>query len=63
MEITLSIEPKQSIFETNEFTELIDVSILNKLINSDLLYEIEWTAGSLKYESEKHLLLILKKQN
>ena len=62
MEITLPIEPKQSIFESNDFTELIDVSILNQLINSTLLYSVEWTAGSMKFESEKHQLLLLKKQ-
>ncbi len=63
MNLILESEPKVSILESNDFTELIDISILNKLINSKtLLYEIEWTAGSMKYESEKHLLCMLKKQ-
>ena len=63
MNLNLETEPKQSIFESNDFTELIDVSILNQLINStSLLYSVEWTAGSMKFESEKHQLLMLKKQ-
>lgn len=62
MEITLPIEPKQSILESNDFTELIDISILNKLINSSLLQTVEWSAGSMKFENEKHQLLQLKKQ-
>ena len=62
MEITLPIEPKQSILESNDFTELIDVSILNQLINSTLLQTVEWTSGSMKFENEKHQLLLLKKQ-
>jgi len=62
MNLILETEPKQSIFETNDFTELIDVSILNQLINSTLLQTVEWTAGSMKFESEKHQLLMLKKQ-
>ena len=62
MEITLPIEPKQSILESNDFTETIDISILNKLINSSLLQTVEWEAGSVKFENEKHQLLTLKKQ-
>ena len=63
MNLILESEPKQTIFESNDFTELIDVSILNQLINStSLLYSVEWTAGSMKFESEKHQLLMLKKQ-
>ena len=62
MEITLPIEPKQSILESNDFTETIDISILNKLINSSLLQTVEWEAGSVKFENEKHQLLMLKKQ-
>ena len=62
MEITLPTEPKQTIFESNDFSELIDVSILNKLINSSLLNTVEWTSGSMTFENEKHQLLMLKKQ-
>ena len=62
MNLILESEPKVSIFESNDFTELIDVSILNQLINSTLLYSVEWTAGSMKFENEKHQLLMLKKQ-
>jgi hypothetical protein len=61
MNLILETEPKQSIFESNDFTELIDVSILNQLINSTLLYSVEWTAGSMTFENEKHQLLMLKK--
>ena len=56
MEITLPIEPKQTILESNDFTEHIDISILNKLINSSLLQTVEWEAGSVKFENEKYLL-------
>jgi hypothetical protein len=62
MEITLPTEPKQTIFESNDFSELIDVAILNKLINSSLLNTVEWTSGSMTFENEKHQLLMLKKQ-
>ena len=62
MNLILESEPKVSILESNDFTELIDVSILNKLINSTLLQTVEWTAGSMKFENEKHQLLLLKKQ-
>ena len=36
MNLILESEPKVSILESNDFTELIDISILNKLINSKL---------------------------
>ena len=62
MNLILQSESKVSILESNDFTELIDVSILNKLINSTLLQTVEWTTGSMKFENEKHQLLMLKKQ-
>ena len=34
MNLILETEPKESILESSDFTELIDVSILNQLINS-----------------------------
>jgi hypothetical protein len=62
MNLILETEPKQTIFESHDFTELIDISILNKLINSALLNTVEWTSGSMTFENEKHQLLMLKKQ-
>ena len=41
MNLILETEPKQTILESNDFIELIDVSILNKLINSTLLQTVE----------------------
>lgn len=62
MNLILQIESKTSILESNDFTELIEMSILDKLINSTLLQTVEWTAGSIRFENEKHQLLMLKKQ-
>ena len=62
MNLILESEPKVSILESNDFIELIDITILNKLINSTLLQTVEWTAGSITFENEKHQLLMLKKQ-
>jgi hypothetical protein len=62
MELILNSDIKTSILETNDFTELIEVSILEKLINSTLLKTVEWSAGSMKFENEKQQLLMLKKQ-
>ena len=37
MNITIELNTSQSILETNDFYEQLDVSILDKLINSTLL--------------------------
>ena len=62
MNLILQSDIQTSILESNDFIEMIDISILNKLINSSLLQTVEWTAGSLSFENEKHQLLLLKKQ-
>ena len=62
MELILNSDIKTSILESHDFTELIEVSILDKLINSTLLQTVEWSAGSMKFENEKQQLLMLKKQ-
>lgn len=62
MNITLDTTIKTSVFEIKDFEEDINIDILNKLINSDLLQTVSWTAGSTVFESEKHQLLLLKKQ-
>ena len=62
MNITLDTTIKTSIFEIKDFEEDINIDILNKLINSGLLQTVSWTAGSITFESEKHQLLLLKKQ-
>ena len=50
-----------SIFEKLELVETIDMNILDKLINSDLLQTTSWEAGGFKFENEKHQLQLLKK--
>ena len=62
MNITIDTTIKTSVFEIKDFEEDINIDILNKLINSDLLQTVSWTAGSTVFESEKHQLLLLKKQ-
>ena len=47
--------------EKIELFETIDMTILDKLINSDLLQTTSWTAGSMTFENEKQQLLQLKK--
>ena len=61
MEIT--IQPNTtSIFEIKDYTEDINLDTVNKLLQSDLLQTVKWSAGSVEFESEKHQLLLLKKQ-
>jgi len=50
-----------SIFDNIEFIETIDVSILDKLIQSDLLQITSWKAGSMTFENEKQQLQLLRK--
>jgi hypothetical protein len=50
-----------SVLENIELVETIDVSILDKLINSNLLQTTSWTAGAITFENEKQQLLQLKK--
>lgn len=50
-----------SIFENIELVETIDVSILDKLIQSDLLQITSWKAGSMTFENEKQQLQLLRK--
>ena len=61
MNITLDTNIKTSVFEIKDFEEDINIDILNKLINSDLLQTVSWTAGSIVFENEKQQLLLLKK--
>ena len=50
-----------SIFEKIELIETIDVSILDKLINSNLLQTTSWQAGAITFENEKQQLQLLRK--
>jgi hypothetical protein len=50
-----------SIFENIELVETIDVSILDKLINSNLLQTTSWKAGAMTFENEKQQLQLLRK--
>ena len=61
MNITLETNNKISIFEIKDFEEDINTDLLNKLINSDLLHTVSWTAGSTTFDSEKHQLQLFKK--
>ena len=59
MEIT--IQPNTtSIFEIKDYTEDINLDTVNKLLQSDLLQTVKWSAGSIEFESEKHQLIMLK---
>lgn len=62
MNITIELNTSQSILETNDFYEQMDVSILDKLINSTLLLTTFHNplCGSV-YENEKQQLQTLKK--
>ena len=62
MNITLNSDIKISVFEINHFVEDINTDLLNKLINSDLLQTVSWTAGSVVFENEKQQLQMLNKQ-
>ena len=63
MEITLSTTINTSVFEIKEFEEDINTDLLNKLINSDLLNTIKWTAGNgTVFENEKQQLQMMYKQ-
>ena len=53
----LKINKSQSIFDKLELNEQIDVSILDKLINSDLLQTTSWE----QFENEKHQLQLIRK--
>ena len=61
MEIQIKTEQKISVFEIKKFEEEIDIDILNKLIQSDLLQTVKWTVGTIEFENEKHRLLMLRK--
>ena len=50
-----------SILENIELIETIDVSILDKLIQSDLLQTTSWKAGAMTFENEKQQLQLLRK--
>lgn len=60
MEITIE-QKTTSIFEISNYSEDINVDILNKLIQSDLLKTEKWSAGSVEFESEKQQLMMLRK--
>lgn len=62
MDLKIEINTSASILETNEFYEQMDVSILNKLINSPLLLTTfnNPLCGNV-YENEKHQLETLRK--
>ena len=45
-----------SVLEKLELVELIDIEILDKLINSNLLQTTKWEAGLITFENEKHQL-------
>ena len=62
MNITLDSNIKISTFEIKNFEEDINTDLLNKLINSDLLQTVSWTAGSVVFENEKQQLQMLNKQ-
>lgn len=59
MEITIQ-QNTTSIFEIKDFTEDINIDTLNKLIQSDLLQTVKWSAGSVEFKSEKHQLMMLR---
>ena len=59
MEITIQANTT-SIFEIKDFSEDINIDILNKLIQSDLLQTVKWSAGSIEFESEKQQLMMLR---
>ena len=59
MEITIQ-QNTTSIFEIKDLTEDINIDTLNKLIQSDLLQTVKWSAGSVEFESEKHQLMMLR---
>jgi hypothetical protein len=61
MEIQIKTEQKISVFEIKKFEEEIDIDILNKLIQSDLLQTVKWTVGTIEFENEKQQLLMLRK--
>lgn len=61
MEITIDTNNKSSMLEKKHFEEDINIDILNKLINSDLLQMEPWQVGEMQIENEKQQLLALKK--
>ena len=61
MEITIQTTIKTSVFEIKDFEEDICTDTLNKLINSDLLNTVQWTAGNITFENEKQQLQMLNK--
>jgi hypothetical protein len=61
MNITLDTNTTTSVFEIKAFEEDINADLLTKLINSDLLHTVSWTAGNMFFENEKHQLQLLKK--
>ena len=61
MDITISTTIKTSVFEIKDFEEDICTDTLNKLINSDLLNTVQWTAGNITFENEKQQLQMLNK--
>ena len=62
MNITIELNTSQSILETNDFYEQMDVSILDKLINSTLLLTtFNNPLCSSVFENEKQQLQTLKK--
>lgn len=61
MNIILETNIKISVLEVKDFEEDINIDLLNKLINSDLLQTEPWEAGGVKIENEKTQLLSIKK--
>ena len=59
MEITIQSNTT-SIFEIKDFNEDINIDILNKLIQYDLLQTAKWSAGSIEFESEKQQLMMIR---
>jgi hypothetical protein len=55
--LSITIEPTKSVFNRLVCNEPVDINLLNKLINSDLLKETCHGPNALIYESERELLI------
>jgi len=62
--LNLKIEMKSKcVFNELKLVEIIDESILNKLIASDLLQTTSWSIGNITFENEKEQLLKIKRRS
>ena len=59
--LNLKINKSVSVFDKLELNEIIDLSILDKLINSNLLQITSWELNGFKFENEKQQLQLIKK--